>query len=75
MPDHDFDLIGQVARCSQGTLGLITHRKELPWGMSWVGIKLEPPFGPWASRSPTLVAWSDVVSLSNVLALADVKAT
>ena len=35
------DLVGRVGRCSKGKLGLITHWKMLPWGLSWVGISLE----------------------------------
>lgn len=57
------DWIGKVALCSKGTLGLITHRKVLPWGESWVGISLHDG-SPWASRHPCSVLWEDVVSLS-----------
>lgn len=51
------DLIGKVARCSRGNLGLITGRDILPWGASWIGIPLNRP-GKWSARSPVIIASS-----------------
>lgn len=49
------DLVGKVAVCSRGIAGVITGRKELPWGESWVGKKINNG-EPWASRKPTVIA-------------------
>jgi len=66
--DYEASFIGKVAVCSKGRPGLITGRKELPWGLSWVGIALDDGTA-WASRSPTLM------SEEQVQALADSKVT
>jgi hypothetical protein len=52
------DLTGTVCRCSKGRPGLITGRKELPWGESYVGIALDDGPWQWASRKPILIAHS-----------------
>ena len=49
------NLIGKVGMCSINRPGLITERKEMPWGMAWVGDGLDRK-GPWASRNPRIVA-------------------
>ena len=46
-------MIGRLAVCSQGRIGRITGRKELPWGLSWVGDGIDGK--PWASREPRLL--------------------
>jgi hypothetical protein len=48
------DLYRKIAVCSQGKIGLITGMKELPWGLSYVGIALDGT--EWASRHPTVIA-------------------
>ncbi len=48
--------IGSVALCSKGRPGLITGRKILPWGESWVGIALDNGNWRWASRNPRVIA-------------------
>lgn len=58
------DLTGCVARCSGGQLGVVTGRKVLPWGLSWVGVAFERGAPMWASRNPDVLAssvkaWSD----------------
>jgi len=55
---HD-TLIGKVGVCSKGRPGLITGRKELPWGLSWVGIGLDNGMA-WSSRSPRLLPQDEV---------------
>jgi len=56
MPDNKNaeNMIGKVGICSNGRPGLITHRKLLPWGESWVGIGLDNG-SVWSSRSPRLL--------------------
>lgn len=49
------NLIGKVGVCSIGEVGLIQDYVQLPWGWSWVGIKLTDG-SSWASRSPIIVA-------------------
>ncbi len=49
------DFVGKVCRCSRGELGLVTGRKRLPWGTSWVGIPLKRT-GMWSSRNPRVIA-------------------
>jgi hypothetical protein len=50
LTEDDQQHIGKWAVCSRGFLGKIEGRKELPWGLSWVGKKLDGT--PWASREP-----------------------
>lgn len=49
-------LVGKVCRCSRGRPGLVTGRKALEWGESWVGIGLDDGDPQWASRRPTIIA-------------------
>ena len=49
-------MIGIVAKCSRGEVGLITGQKVLPWGLSWVGIPLNRT-GRWASQKPLVLAY------------------
>jgi hypothetical protein len=51
-------LIGKVAICSKGRPGFIIGRKELSWGLSWIGEGLDEQGGVWASRNPRVVAES-----------------
>lgn len=57
--EHDLPpyYLGRVGVCSKGRPGLITGRKKLEWGLSWVGIGLDDGT-PWASREPKIVAES-----------------
>jgi len=48
---HRENLVGTVGMCSRGRPGLITGRKELPWGLSWIGIGLDDGTA-WSSRQP-----------------------
>jgi hypothetical protein len=48
------DLLGKVAMCSQGKVGIITGQKALPWGLSYIGIALDGT--DWASRQPRILA-------------------
>lgn len=50
LTEEDALRIGEWAVCSHHELGRITGRKELSWGVSWVGKKLDGT--PWASRNP-----------------------
>ena len=56
-------LIGKVGMCSKGFPGLITERKELPWGLSWVGINLLNG-EQWASRNPKMLSINDIRKLT-----------
>ena len=47
-------LVGKVAICSKGRIGVITGRATLPWGESWVGVGFDGK--QWASRSPSVIA-------------------
>jgi len=51
-------LVGTVCRCSKGRPGLVTGKKELPWGESYVGIGLDDGPIQWAARKPILIAYS-----------------
>ncbi len=48
-------LVGKVARCSKGEIGLITGRSILPFKTFWIGIPLNRP-GEWSARAPVIVA-------------------
>lgn len=48
---------GVVARRSKGRIAVVTGRKVLPWGDSWVGVGLDGQ-GLWASRDPVFIAGS-----------------
>lgn len=52
------DLTGKIGVCSQGRIGRITGKKELPWGESWVGFGIFDG-EPWASRDPRIVCPQD----------------
>lgn len=56
-------MIGAVGECSKGRLGLITGRKTLPWGESWVGIGLDDG-SPWASRTPRILTVEEIAALN-----------
>jgi len=58
-------LIGRWAVCSIGRLGKIEDRKELPWGLSWVGTGIDGQ--EWASRNPRVLCDSDAVVLAEKL--------
>jgi hypothetical protein len=48
------NIVGLIGVCSRGRLGLITGRKVLPWGESWVGMGLDDG-SDWASREPAIL--------------------
>jgi len=52
------NLIGKVGRCSKGRPGLIMGKKELPWGIAWIGVGLDGR-GQWSSRDPIIIAESE----------------
>ena len=54
--------IGTLGKCSLGLIGIITGRKKLPWGESWVGINLADGT-QWATRNPTPVTEAELVAL------------
>lgn len=66
------NLIGRVGVCSRGRPGLITARKELPWGLSWVGIGLDDGT-PWSSRSPRVMGMDELVALAEAKVPAEFK--
>ncbi len=48
---------GRVALCSKGRVGVITGRKKLPWGWSYIGIGINRDEDwRWAARRPWVVA-------------------
>ena len=49
------DLIGKVAVCGKDIVGVITGKKELEWGESWIGERLDDG-GPWSSKKPRIIA-------------------
>ena len=49
------DLIGKIAICGNDIIGIITGRKTLDHGESWIGERLDDG-GPWASRNPEIIA-------------------
>lgn len=51
----DSDLIGKIATCSKGIVGEIQGKKNLEWGESWVGIRLDDG-GQWSSKHPKVIA-------------------
>ena len=55
---------GDFCWCSKGRPGVITGRKELEWGWSWVGIGLDDA-SPWASRNPRTMTLKEVTELSD----------
>jgi hypothetical protein len=61
--DPNEALTGCVAVCSRGRVGLITGKKELPWGLSWVGIGLDDGT-EWASRNPRLLDAAEIAGLT-----------
>lgn len=48
------DLDGKIGICSNGIKGRIAGRCVLPWGLSYVGVRLDNG-EPWASRNPKIV--------------------
>lgn len=57
------NMLGKLAICSKGRIGFVTGRKELPWGLSWIGMGLDGT--DWASRDP--------IALENMLATLDAE--
>lgn len=53
-PDATEGLKGMICMCSKGRIAIVTRRKEMPWGMAWVGIGLDGK-GLWASTSPLVI--------------------
>lgn len=49
------NLIGKVATCGKGIIGVINGKKTLAWGESWVGERLDDG-GLWASSKPKIIA-------------------
>lgn len=49
------ELIGKVAMCDRGVVGVITGRKKLDWGESWIGERIEDG-GKWYSKNPAILA-------------------
>ena len=49
------ELIGKIAMCSKGVVGVITGRKKLDWGEAWIGERLEDS-GNWSSKNPAILA-------------------
>jgi hypothetical protein len=61
MPNEGEDLTGKVCVCSLGRAAIVTGRKMLPWGESWVGLGLDGRgVGKvlWASTNPCVIAES-----------------
>lgn len=58
------DLTGKLALCSRGRLGVVEGRKELEWGLSWVGTGVDGT--PWASREPRIVCDADASLVSRM---------
>lgn len=56
--------IGTIARCSRGRIGVITGQRELPWGLSWVGVGLDNGT-QWASRNPTPLTEAEIAELGD----------
>ena len=52
-PPEARKLLGKLAICSKGRIGIILGRKELPWGLSWVGKGIDG--SDWASRDPVML--------------------
>jgi hypothetical protein len=49
-------LVGRVARCSKGYLGVITGYAHLPWGWSYTGYRVDSPMLKWATREPHILS-------------------
>lgn len=62
--DAHLGYIGKAGVCSKGRPGLIVGRKQLPWGLSWVGIGLDDG-SSWSSRSPRVMTRDELVELSD----------
>jgi hypothetical protein len=69
--DLEQDLVGKWAVCSIGRLGRIEGRKQLDWGLSWVGTGLDGR--PWASRNPRVLCDVDAEIVAASQQLADVS--
>lgn len=61
----EIEMVGRMAVCSRGRVGVIRGRKALPWGESWVGVGLDGT--EWASRSPTLICGADAMAIIEAL--------
>lgn len=62
--NQNADLTGKWAVCSVGRLGKVEGRKELPWGVSWVGTGIDGE--PWASRAPRVLCDNDAAVLETM---------
>jgi len=49
------DYVGKVCICSLGRVGVVTGRKTLDWGETWVGMGFDGK-GLWASKTPHVLA-------------------
>ena len=59
MPEKDENLIGKVCVCSIGRPFVVTGRKEMPWGLAWVGLSLDGRgHGIACSTNPCIIAES-----------------
>lgn len=48
------NLIGKVAKCHKGEIGIITHRVGLNGNRVWRGIKFNGDL--WESKKPTIIS-------------------
>jgi hypothetical protein len=53
----DENLVGKWAVCGHGRIGRIEGRKQLEWGLSWIGTGVDGR--PWASTKPTVICDAD----------------
>jgi hypothetical protein len=53
MSQESIDLRGFLARNSRGHLGIISGRKVLPWGESYIGVALDGY--TWSAREPQVL--------------------
>ena len=47
-------MVGKVARCQKGILGVVSGKKKSKGQQVWVGVSFEG--GPWQSKDPVVVA-------------------
>jgi hypothetical protein len=48
--EREQNRVGEWGVCSLGRIGHIEDRKQLPWGLAWVGTGIDGK--PWSSRNP-----------------------
>jgi len=65
MPDTNDTLIGKWAVCGAGRIGRIESRKQLAWGLAWVGTGIDGH--PWSSRDPRVICDGDAAALAESL--------